>query len=94
MAQSLLILGVTLVVQLPPSLGFDCFLHWVVLRVVLSALQVYSVDCNPAQSALLELKQVAIRELDYEDVWALFGEGKVSGSRVAEKGVWKWGGRG
>lgn len=34
-------------------------------------------DCNPAQSALLELKQVAIRQLDYEDVWALFGEGKV-----------------
>ncbi|GAB4820256.1 hypothetical protein N2152v2_007302 [Parachlorella kessleri] len=37
---------------------------------------VYSVDCNPAQSALLELKQVAIRQLDFEDVWALFGEGK------------------
>lgn len=41
--------------------------------------QVYSVDCNPAQSALLELKQVAIRQLAYEDVWALFGEGKVCG---------------
>ena len=38
---------------------------------------VYSVDCNPAQSALLELKQVAIRQLGYSDVWALFGEGKV-----------------
>jgi len=37
---------------------------------------VYSVDCNPAQNALLELKQVAIRRLPYEDVWALFGEGK------------------
>ena len=34
-------------------------------------------DCNPAQSALLELKQVAIRQLEYEDVWALFGEGRV-----------------
>ncbi|KAL4451296.1 hypothetical protein ABPG77_009368 [Micractinium sp. CCAP 211/92] len=40
------------------------------------ARKVYSVDCNPAQSALLELKQVAIRQLDHEDVWALFGEGK------------------
>lgn len=39
--------------------------------------QVYSVDCNPAQSALLELKRVAIRRLGFEDVWALFGEGKV-----------------
>lgn len=37
---------------------------------------VYSVDCNPAQSALLELKQVAIRQLGFEDTWALFGEGK------------------
>lgn len=37
----------------------------------------YSCDCNPAQSALLELKQVAIRQLNYEDVWSLFGEGKV-----------------
>jgi betaine lipid synthase len=30
---------------------------------------VVSVDCNPAQSSLLELKQVAIQQLDYEDVW-------------------------
>lgn len=40
---------------------------------------VYSVDCNPAQNALLELKQVAIRRLSYEDVWLLFGEGKHPG---------------
>ncbi|KAL4857543.1 DNA mismatch repair protein 6 [Chlorella vulgaris] len=40
------------------------------------ARKVYSCDCNPAQSALLELKQVAIRQLNYEDVWSLFGEGK------------------
>lgn len=46
-------------------------------------LQVYSVDCNPAQSALLELKQVAIRQLEHEDVWALFGEGKVGGPAPA-----------
>lgn len=37
--------------------------------------QVYSVDCNPAQSALLELKQVAITRLGHDDVWRLFGEG-------------------
>ncbi|WIA39165.1 hypothetical protein OEZ86_005292 [Tetradesmus obliquus] len=37
---------------------------------------VVSVDCNPAQSSLLELKQVAIQQLDYEDVWQMFGEGK------------------
>ncbi len=37
---------------------------------------VYSVDCNPAQNALLELKQIAIRRLAYEDVWKLFGKGK------------------
>ena len=36
----------------------------------------YSVDCNPAQSALLELKKVAIQRLPYEDVWKLFGEGR------------------
>lgn len=40
------------------------------------AKQVVSVDCNPAQSALLQLKQVAIQQLDYEDVWAMFGEGR------------------
>lgn len=33
-------------------------------------------DCNPAQSALLELKKVAIQQLPYEDVWKMFGEGK------------------
>jgi betaine lipid synthase len=40
------------------------------------AKQVVSVDCNPAQTALLELKKLAIERLDYEDVWQLFGEGK------------------
>ncbi len=32
-------------------------------------------DCNPAQSALLELKAVAARQLGYEDYWQVFGEG-------------------
>eukprot|EP00891_Asterochloris_glomerata_P001660 jgi/Astpho2/1660/e_gw1.00032.33.1_t len=40
------------------------------------ARQVVSVDCNPAQSALLEMKVAAIRHLEYEDAWALFGEGR------------------
>lgn len=37
---------------------------------------VVSVDCNPAQSSLLELKATAIQQLEFEDVWQLFGEGK------------------
>lgn len=37
--------------------------------------QVVSVDCNPAQSALLELKSVAIQQLSHDDVWQMFGEG-------------------
>ncbi len=39
------------------------------------AREVVSVDCNPAQSALLELKVVAIQQLGFEDTWQLFGEG-------------------
>lgn len=37
---------------------------------------VYSVDCNPAQNSLLELKQTAIRHLQYDDFWMMFGEGR------------------
>jgi betaine lipid synthase len=44
--------------------------------VVHGAKRVVSVDCNPAQSALLELKKLAIEHLDIEDVWQLFGEGR------------------
>jgi betaine lipid synthase len=40
------------------------------------AQQVVSVDCNPAQSSLLELKAAALQQLDFEDVWLLFGEGR------------------
>ena len=46
------------------------------------AAQVVSVDVNPAQSALLELKAAALRSpagaLSYDDVWKLFGEGRHS----------------
>ena len=40
------------------------------------ASQVVSVDCNPAQSSLLELKAAALKQLDFDDVWLLFGEGR------------------
>ena len=39
------------------------------------ASSVHSVDMNPAQSYLLELKKTCIQKLGYEDVWRLFGEG-------------------
>ena len=37
--------------------------------------QVVGVDLNPAQNHLVELKAVAIRHLDFEDFWMMFGEG-------------------
>lgn len=39
------------------------------------AKRVVSVDINPAQTALLELKAAAIINLDYYDFWLIFGEG-------------------
>ena len=47
--------------------GLNLLLH--------GAKEVVSVDCNPAQTALLELKAVAIQQLGFEDTWQLFGEG-------------------
>jgi S-adenosylmethionine-diacylglycerol 3-amino-3-carboxypropyl transferase len=38
--------------------------------------RVEAVDVNPCQNALLEFKAAAIRALDLEDVWELFGEGR------------------
>ena len=40
------------------------------------AKRVVSVDVNPAQTALLELKCVAIKNLEYDDFWRMFGEGR------------------
>ena len=40
------------------------------------AKHVASVDLNPAQSALCELKVQCIKRLEYEDVWKMFGEGR------------------
>jgi len=38
--------------------------------------RIHAVDANPRQNALLELKIAAIRRLEYEDFFALFGEGR------------------
>jgi betaine lipid synthase len=38
--------------------------------------KVVGVDLNPCQNHLVELKKAAIKRLDYEDVWKMFGEGK------------------
>ena len=37
--------------------------------------KVHAVDMNPRQNALLELKAAAIRGLEYEDFYQMFGEG-------------------
>mmetsp|Transcript_21887 Transcript_21887/g.60757 ORF Transcript_21887/g.60757 Transcript_21887/m.60757 type:complete len:700 (-) Transcript_21887:282-2381(-) len=46
--------------------------------VLQGAREVVGVDCNPAQSALLEMKKLAVMRLSYADTWELFGEGKHS----------------
>lgn len=42
---------------------------------------VYAVDMNPRQNALLELKQAAIRSLEYDDFFRMFGEGRLPRAR-------------
>ncbi|MFV1968769.1 MAG: DUF3419 family protein, partial [Pirellulaceae bacterium] len=42
---------------------------------------VYAVDMNPRQNALLELKLAAIRKLDHDPFFGLFGEGRLRGFR-------------
>jgi S-adenosylmethionine-diacylglycerol 3-amino-3-carboxypropyl transferase len=37
--------------------------------------RIHAVDANPRQNALLELKIAAIRRLEFEDFFAIFGEG-------------------
>lgn len=37
--------------------------------------RVHSVDMNPCQGHILELKLAAIRSLEYHDFWKIFGEG-------------------
>lgn len=42
---------------------------------------IYAVDMNPRQNALLELKIAAIRRLEYEDFFAMFGRGRLPDAR-------------
>lgn len=44
-----------------------------------SPAHVFAVDMNPRQNALLELKQAGIRNLQYDDFFRLFGEGRFPG---------------
>ena len=43
--------------------------------------QVVAVDMNPRQNALLDLKLAAIRNLQYEDFFAMFGDGRLRARR-------------
>jgi S-adenosylmethionine-diacylglycerol 3-amino-3-carboxypropyl transferase len=43
---------------------------------------VYAIDMNPRQNALLELKVSAIRHLDYEQLFAMFGQGRLPGAEA------------
>ncbi len=45
--------------------------------------RVYAVDMNPRQNALLELKIAAIKRLDYEDFFSLFGLGRLANYETA-----------
>jgi S-adenosylmethionine-diacylglycerol 3-amino-3-carboxypropyl transferase len=42
---------------------------------------VYAVDMNPRQNALLDLKIAAIKHLDFDDFFRMFGEGRLPGIR-------------
>lgn len=41
--------------------------------------RVYAVDVNPRQNALLELKLAAIKTLDFQNFFSIFGEGRLPG---------------
>jgi S-adenosylmethionine-diacylglycerol 3-amino-3-carboxypropyl transferase len=43
--------------------------------------QIYAVDLNPRQNALLELKIAGIKRLAFEDFFAMFGQGYLPGAR-------------
>ena len=43
--------------------------------------QVVAVDMNPRQNALLDLKLAGIRNLEYEDFFAMFGDGRLPGAK-------------
>ncbi len=41
---------------------------------------VYAVDMNPRQNALLDLKRAAIKNLEFDDFFKMFGEGRIKGA--------------
>jgi S-adenosylmethionine-diacylglycerol 3-amino-3-carboxypropyl transferase len=41
---------------------------------------IHAVDMNPRQNALLELKVAGIRNLEFEDFFAMFGQGRLPGA--------------
>ena len=41
--------------------------------------QVHAVDMNPRQNALLDLKKSAIKNLEFEDFFRMFGDGRLPG---------------
>ena len=45
---------------------------------LLGPARIDAVDINPRQNALLELKLAALRRLDFEDFFALFGDGRLA----------------
>ena len=47
--------------------------------------QVVAVDMNPRQNALLELKLAGIRSLEFEDFFAMFGDGRLPGAERSTK---------
>ena len=46
---------------------------------------VHAVDMNPRQNALLDLKLAAIRNLEFEDFFAMFGEGRLPDAKSVYK---------
>lgn len=48
-------------------------------HVLAGAKHVYCIDRNPCQNACLELKIVAIKELDYPTFWKMWGDGLLPG---------------
>jgi S-adenosylmethionine-diacylglycerol 3-amino-3-carboxypropyl transferase len=52
---------------------------------------IYSVDVNPQQSALLELKIAGIRELDFSIFFELFGKGRLRGfKQIYQEKLRRW----
>ena len=43
---------------------------------------VYAVDMNPRQNTLLDLKKSAIRNLEFDDFFKMFGDGRLPGVKA------------